>query len=137
MRIKKDALEHIVAHAEMDAPVEACGYLFGSADVVEWALAVANVEDREDHFTFDPQEQYEAYERSARLGIEIVGIYHSHPSTPAVPSAEDIRLALDPGLLHLIISLMGGEKRAKAFWIRKGEVEEEPLILEGYSRDFG
>ena len=130
MRIKREATEHILTHAEMDAPVEACGYLLGSKDVIEWAVAITNAEEREDHFTFDPQEQYEAYKKADKLGMEIVGAYHSHPRTQAYPSPEDVRLAFDPGLLYVIASLMDGGRMVRAFWIERGEVREEPLLVE-------
>ena len=130
MRIKRSVIEHISAHAEMDAPVEACGYLLGSSGLVEWAVVITNVEEREDHFTFDPEEQYETYKKADRLGMEIIGAYHSHPQTPARPSAEDIRLAFDPWLLYVIVSLMDGGRMVKAFWIREDDVKEEPLTVE-------
>ncbi len=129
MRITRDAIEHIVAHAEMDAPIEACGYLLGSSEVIEWAVAITNADGREDHFTFDPQEQYEAYKKAEKLGTAIVGAYHSHPRTDAYPSAEDVRLAFDSGLLYIIASLADNGKAVRAFWIRGGEVVEEPLAV--------
>ena len=91
---------------------------------------MTNAEGREDHFTFDPKEQFEAYRMARALEVEIVGAYHSHPATPARPSEEDIRLAFDPGILYVIVSLMGGERTVKAFWIRDGKGEEEPLVTE-------
>jgi proteasome lid subunit RPN8/RPN11 len=130
MRIRRDVIEHILAHAEIDAPVEACGYLLGKERAIEWAVAITNMEDREDHFTFEPQEQYDAHRKAEKLGMGIVGAYHSHPRTRAYPSAEDVRLAFDPRLLYVIASLTGGEKTVKAFWIEGGEVREEPLLIE-------
>jgi [CysO sulfur-carrier protein]-S-L-cysteine hydrolase len=130
MKIKKDVIEYILAHAEKDAPIETCGYLMGSSDLIERAIAITNAEGREDHFTFDPKEQFEAYKTARELGAEILGAYHSHPAAPARPSAEDVRLAFDPAILYVIASLMEGERAVKAFRIREGNVAEEPLIVE-------
>ena len=130
MKIRKDVIDDILAYAEKDAPIEACGYLMGSGDFIARTLAITNAEAREDHFTFDPKEQFEAYNTAKELGVEIIGAYHSHPATPAQPSAEDIRLAFDPALLYVIASLMGGERTVRAFRIREGTVAEEPLIVE-------
>jgi len=91
---------------------------------------MTNAEGREDHFAFDPKEQFEAYKTARELGVDIIGAYHSHPATPARPSAEDIRLALDPAILYVIASLLPGGKTVKTFRIKEGEVEEEPLIVE-------
>ncbi len=130
MRIKKEVIEHILAHAEKDAPVEACGYLLGAEGFITRDLPMTNAEGREDHFTFDPKEQFDAYKTARAQEMEIIGAYHSHPATPARPSMEDIKLAFDPGILYVIASLVGDERTVKAFWIRGGKVEEEPLMIE-------
>jgi proteasome lid subunit RPN8/RPN11 len=130
MKIRAEVIDHILAHAERDAPIEACGYLLGSGGIITRDLPMTNAEGREDHFTFDPKEQFEAYKTARALGLEILGAYHSHPATPARPSAEDIRLAFDPTILYVIASLMGGERTVKAFWVREGKGEEEPLVAE-------
>ena len=130
MKIRKDILEHIVAHAQKDAPIEACGYLLGEEGSITTALPMTNADGREDHFTFDPKEQFDAYKKARSWGVRIIGAYHSHPATPARPSAEDIRLALHPELLYVIVSLAGNERTIKAFWIREGKAREEPLVIE-------
>jgi proteasome lid subunit RPN8/RPN11 len=130
MKIKQSVIEHILAHAEKDAPVEACGYLMGAKDCITRDLPMTNAEGREDHFTFDPKEQFEAYKKARVWGTEIIGAYHSHPATPARPSLEDIKLAFDPAILYVIASLAGSEKTIRAFWIREGKAQGEPLIVE-------
>ncbi len=130
MIIERNTIENILAHAERDAPIEACGYLFGVQGRITRCFPMTNAEGREDHFIFDPKEQFEAYKTAREWGLEIIGAYHSHPATPARPSPEDIRLAFDPEILYVIVSLLLGERRVKAFRIKEGRVEEEPLIVE-------
>jgi proteasome lid subunit RPN8/RPN11 len=63
--------------------------------------------------------------RKAReLGIAIIGNYHSHPETPARPSVEDIKLAYDPEIIYVIVSLSQSKPVVKAFSFKKGKVEE-------------
>jgi proteasome lid subunit RPN8/RPN11 len=58
-----------------------------------------------------------------------VGSYHSHPRSPAEPSQTDINLAGDwPDWLYVIVSL-GGEPNVRAWWLREGRVDEEPLEI--------
>jgi proteasome lid subunit RPN8/RPN11 len=135
MKIGRDVVEHIVTHARRDAPIEACGYLLGSENAITRDLAMTNAEGREDHFTFDPGEQFDAYKKARVWGLEIIGAYHSHPATPARPSAEDVRLASDPRILYVIVSLAGDEPVVKAFWIREGEVTEEQLVVKTKERE--
>jgi [CysO sulfur-carrier protein]-S-L-cysteine hydrolase len=131
MIIPGDIMEHIMTQAEKDAPIEACGLLLGSSGSVSRCLPMTNADKKEDHFTFDPEEQWAAYKLAEKEGLEIVGVYHSHPAHPAQPSPEDIRLAYDPKLLYVIVSLMGGERTVGGFYIEEGKVREEPLIIVG------
>lgn len=122
--------EEMLAHAKKDAPIEACGFLLGTNDHVSRSLPVTNADKREDHFTFDPEEQWAAYKLAEREGLDIIGVYHSHPSGPPHPSPEDVRLAFDPGLLSVIVSLAEEEPTIRGFYIEKGETREEPLVFE-------
>ena len=58
----------------------------------------------------------------------MLAIYHSHPETPARPSAEDIRLALTPNVIYVIISLQDAKAPAvKGLLIKDGTVTEVPV----------
>ena len=129
MKIRQGVIEQIVAHARLDAPIEACGFLIGTEGRIARHYPVTNAEGRNDHFTFEPNEQLAAYRTAGQGGLEVMGVYHSHPATPAAPSTEDIRLARHSTLLHIIVSLMNGATTVKGFYIKKGEVEEEPLTV--------
>jgi [CysO sulfur-carrier protein]-S-L-cysteine hydrolase len=129
MKIRQGVIEQIVAHARQDAPVEACGFLIGTEGRILRHYPVTNAEGRNDHFTFEPNEQLAAYRTARQEGLGVVGVYHSHPASPAMPSAEDIRLARSSTLLHIIVSLMNGATTVKGFYIKKGEVEEELLVV--------
>jgi [CysO sulfur-carrier protein]-S-L-cysteine hydrolase len=130
MKITNGVMEQILIHAVKDTPIEACGVLLGKGNFITRAIPLTNIEQREDHFTCDPGEQHEAYKIAKETGVEIIGSYHSHPTTPPRPSTEDLRLAYDPKFLYVIVSLVDDTREVKAFWIRRGEVEEEPLCIE-------
>ena len=112
-------------------PSRACGFLLGLQGRISKDHPMTNADGREDHFSFDPNEHLAALRAASVEGLEIVGVYHSHPATPAKPSAEDIRLAHYPHVIYVIISLKEGLKTVKGFYIREGKVKEEPLILTG------
>jgi [CysO sulfur-carrier protein]-S-L-cysteine hydrolase len=129
MIVPADIMEQMVAHAEKDAPIEACGLLFGADGRIVRRLQMTNADKKEDHFTFDPEEQWAAYKFAEKEGLDIIGVYHSHPAHPALPSPEDIRLAYDPNLLYVIVSLMEGKRTVRGFYIEDGKVREELLII--------
>ena len=130
MIIPRDVIAQIFAQAEKEAPVEACGYLMGSPGRITLQYPMVNAEAREDHYSLDPKQQFEAFKYARQQGLTIIGAYHSHPATPARPSAEDIRLAYDHRILYVIASLMDGTRVIKGFYITDGKAEEEPLVVE-------
>lgn len=130
MIINSDILEKIIAHAESEAPIEACGYLMGTDGRVTRDYPMNNIERREDHYKADPEQQFAAFKTARQEGLTIIAAYHSHPATPARPSDEDISLAYDPELIYVIVSLAQAQKTVKAFRIREGVVEEETLAIE-------
>lgn len=130
MIILQNIIERIIAQARREAPIEACGYLGGINDRITEVYEMKNIDGREDHFSFDPQEQFAVHKRARQAGIKITGVYHSHPVTPARPSMEDIALAYDPTPLYVIVSLTEGKPTVKGYWIRQGTVNEEQLNIE-------
>jgi len=127
--IKKDVLEKIIAHAKKDLPNEACGYLAGSDGVVTHSYQLTNIDHSPEHFSFDPSEQFTAVKDARNKGLQILANYHSHPETPSRPSQEDIRLAYDPEIGYVIISLATAEPVVKSFRIKDGSATNEDLIV--------
>ncbi len=127
--IKKDVLDQIIAHAKKDLPNEACGYLAGSDGEVTYSYQLTNVDHSPEHFSFDPSEQFKAVKDARNKGLQILANYHSHPETPSRPSQEDIRLAYDPEIGYVIISLAAAEPVVKSFRISNGSATNEDLMI--------
>ncbi len=127
MKIKQSIIDQLIQHAQADAPVEACGYLAETGEVVTTIIRLKNVDNSPEHFSFAPAEQFAAVRQMRATGQRLRAVYHSHPATPARPSQEDIRLANDPSLSYVIVSLAGPGPDVKSFRIRDGQVEVEPL----------
>ena len=125
MRIKEEIYLSIVNHAKKDLPNECCGYLAGKDATVTAAYPITNIDQSREHYAFDPQEQFAAIKDMREKGLEVIGAYHSHPETPSRPSPEDIRLAFDPDISYLIISLADEKEEVNSFKIRDGQVEKE------------
>jgi proteasome lid subunit RPN8/RPN11 len=62
-------------------------------------------------------------------GLQLRAIYHSHPATAARPSEEDIRLAYDPGVSYVIVSLAEENPAVRSFRIRALQVEPEDIEI--------
>jgi len=128
LHLNKETMAGIVAHARGELPFEACGYLAEKDGVARTFLAMANTDKAADHFSMDPAEQFAAIKAMRAGGETLRAVYHSHPETPARPSAEDIRLAFDPQVSYVIISLADPENvEVKSYRIVNGEVFPEGI----------
>jgi proteasome lid subunit RPN8/RPN11 len=121
---------HMLERARTEAPIEACGILAGSDGKVEKLYEMTNADQRSDHFMMEPEEQFAAVKDIRSAGLELLAIYHSHPETPARPSVEDIRLALTPNVIYLIVALQGTSGPVvKGFQIEEGTITDVPLEI--------
>lgn len=127
LRIEKKILSALLAHGRREEPNEACGYLAAKDGVVCRHFELRNIDAAPDHYSMDPAEQFAVIRRMRDEGLQVAAVYHSHPETPARPSVEDIRLAHDPGMTYVIVSLMAGVEPVRAFKIKQGEVLDVPL----------
>ncbi len=130
LKIPNHIFEQMLEQAKAQAPVEACGILAGSNGRIEKLYKMTNAEQRSDHFMMEPEEQFEAVKDIRSNSLDMLAIYHSHPQTPARPSAEDIRLALTPGVIYVIVSLQGTNGPVvKGFQIEDGTITEVPVKI--------
>jgi len=127
--IKQSVIDQIVVHARHDLPNEACGYLAGNEGVATHSYQLTNIDHSPEHFSFDPAEQFQTVRNARNKGLQILANYHSHPATPARPSAEDIRLAYDPEISYLIISLANNQIDVKSFRIKDSIAEKEEISI--------
>lgn len=129
LHIPRAVFLEMCLHAREERPVEACGYLAGKDTRVKKMFRMRNVDESEEHFMFDPEEQFAVAEKASEAGLTLIAVYHSHPSSPPRPSAEDIRLAYDPEIIHVILSTMAPKPIVKAFRIEEGTPREVPVRI--------
>lgn len=127
IRISREVIDDIINHAAREAPNEACGYLAGKNGLVTIHYELTNVDQTHDHFSMDIREQFAAVKNMRENGLSLAAVYHSHPETPARPSQEDIRLAHDPEISYVIVSLALMPVTVKSFKISQGNVTPEKI----------
>ena len=130
IQIEGKHLSEMVSHAREDAPREACGILAGTGHRVLRIYRARNAQHSPASYSLDPEEQYRIFTDIEDRGLELVGIYHSHPSSPAAPSDTDIEQAYYPEVSYVLISLADpDEPQVRAFRITEEGVAEEGLLL--------
>jgi proteasome lid subunit RPN8/RPN11 len=122
--------QEMLNHVMTQAPLEACGMLAGKSDTVEAVLKVHNAEQSPVRFRMDPQEQYDAFMWIEANELDLVGIFHSHPTGPETVSPTDIAEAAYE-VVHVIWSYTKGVWNARGFRIENGEVTEVNLKIMG------
>jgi proteasome lid subunit RPN8/RPN11 len=128
MRISQTQLTELVDIATSSLPNESCALLVGEVkDMKIWKdvrvveiIAARNADQSIVSFSVDEIELIELYERAEARGLQIVGIFHSHPSKPA-PSSTDVEFMRINPIVWLIYSSVTHEFRA---YILENELED-------------
>jgi len=122
-------LVEMIRHVDACAPLEACGLLAGRAGRVETVLPIANAEQSPVKFRMDPLEQLRAFDWIDQRGLDLLGIFHSHPAGPETVSPTDIAEASYP-VVHVVLSRQNGEWRTRGFCIEDGQAFDTVLQVE-------
>ncbi|MCG8341838.1 MAG: M67 family metallopeptidase [Chlorobiales bacterium] len=139
MQLLRRQFEIIQEHALKEMPYECCGLLAGVRqpdhkgdyeNVVYEIAPCANVlySGKEHGFEISFSEYIDVEREAASLGYGIVGSYHSHIGSVAVPSNSDIDFA-KPGHSMIIISIKNMQPAAVTSWYRReeGGFHQEPI----------
>ncbi|MGD9874352.1 MAG: Mov34/MPN/PAD-1 family protein [Kiritimatiellia bacterium] len=129
--ITRAVFEDMLAAALDALPNEACGLLAGSEDRAIKCCVITNADASPDHYSMRPEDQFAAIQDMRAAKLKMLAIWHSHPSTPARMSEEDMRLAYTPDLYYVIVSLAApGQPVAHAFEVDNGVAREIPVVIE-------
>jgi proteasome lid subunit RPN8/RPN11 len=131
MRINRELLEDMVAHAREEAPNECCGMVASRDGEAVEVHRATNVEASPLRFVIDSREQLQLLNRIEDAGLDMGAIYHSHTRTAPAPSQTDITFAQGwPGVVWIIVGLKNSEPDVRAWLINGGEVSEAELDVE-------
>jgi [CysO sulfur-carrier protein]-S-L-cysteine hydrolase len=124
----KDHWQQMLEHINGHAPLEACGLLAGKAHRVERVIPIRNQAESPVRFVMDPYEQLQAFAWIDSSGLDLLGIFHSHPAGPETASQTDIEEAAYE-VVHLIWSKDQNGWKARGFWIQNGVATEVSLQI--------
>ncbi len=138
LRIAEVLYEQLRAHGEETYPYECCGILLGKAgeDGIEVSslLRAGNTRTDSAHnrYGIDPRELIAAQREGRKLGMEIVGFYHSHPDHPAMWSSTDLAEAHWYGCSYVITAVNGDKTTGRATltnsFLLSGTSEDEKTL---------
>lgn len=134
-------LEAINAHGERAYPEEGAGLLLGEASEegkrVLDILTIENAREapaRHNRYLLTPQDYLHGEEMAARQGLDVLGVFHSHPDHPNMPSEFDREWAM-PWFSYVITSVHTGVAAGSRSWRLsddRAQFIEEDLLVENY-----
>ena len=112
-------LDEVAEHARLELPNECCGLLAGRIEgtdaVAVTRFAVGNDAASPTAYATNPRDLLAAFRAMRADGTDLLAVYHSHPTSPAVPSRRDVEQnTYGDSVVHLIVG-PGGDVRG--WWL--------------------
>ena len=122
LEITTDLLKQIHQHGENAYPGEGAGFLLGNSStdtrVVTAILELSNAREesaQHNRYLLTPQDMLRSEQEAARLGLDVIGVFHSHPDHPNQPSEFDREWAM-PWFSYIITSVKQGTAAGSRSW---------------------
>lgn len=117
LNISSTALTEIIDHARRGYPAEVCGLIGGRDQVASIVVPIPNISSTPHiRFEMDRRTMVNTIVRFQQAGLDVVGIYHSHPDEAPIPSLTDISEATWPDTVYLIVGLVAAEAPTVWAW---------------------
>ncbi len=138
MAITRTHLQLIIDHCNAGYPNEACGILAGRDGRVERVYCMKNARPGPVSYEMEPEEQFRVMKDIRQVGLEMIGMFHSHPGGRAYPSSVDVEKAYWPGTtlanypeaVYVIVSLLDrANPDVRGYAISGGAILEVPLAV--------
>jgi len=114
-----EQIQQIIDYCKNNSSIEVCGILAGNDVRVKKVLYITNQYDSPTRFFMEPTELLQAFIWMDEQKIELLGIFHSHPNGPEIPSKTDVMEFNYPGVESVIVTP------------RNGNWELFPYIIDG------
>ncbi len=134
IKISTDVLDEINKHVEDAYPEEGAGFLIGADGEVKQILSLPNAredEARHNRFLITPEEYLKAELTADRLGLSLIGVFHSHPDCPNIPSEYDREWG-QPFFSYIISRVDNGKAVSHRSWRLmedRSKYEEEEIKI--------
>ena len=120
--------DKLVDHAIEQQPSESCAMLFGKKVGDDWnvkeVFLTQNIDDSQTNFTISPEELLKGYQIAEKNQLEVVGIFHSHPNSDAIPSNTDKKFMQNNPVPWIIFSGVNNDLKA---YLLDSDVIEIPI----------
>jgi [CysO sulfur-carrier protein]-S-L-cysteine hydrolase len=122
--------DEMIAHARDGLPNEACGILAGRDGRAERFFPAESDAPSPYYYRIEARDQIRIMNAIDDAGLDLVGIYHSHTSSPAYPSRTDAEQAFWPDAVYVIVSLAAAAPDVRGYRIHDMGITEEALRVD-------
>lgn len=124
-------LDAMVAQARSEASQEICGLIVGAGNQAVQVIPISNrSQSPQTCYEADGIELYRALSEIEASNLELLGMYHSHPSSPAMLSTEDIHQARlnYPGKVQVVLSLGSTSAKLRAWRVHRDRIDTLAIV---------
>lgn len=119
----------LIYHCKKESPLEACGLLSGKDGIIRTIWPMKNIDQSTVSFSMSLSEIKKVFHLISMKNENVLAIYHSHPTAPAIPSRGDIHYNNYPELSHVIVSLQNQVPDIKAYQMEQNQVNSLVIKL--------
>jgi proteasome lid subunit RPN8/RPN11 len=120
--------DELVTHAIEQQPSESCAMLLGTKVDGIWnvkeVFLTQNIDNSQTNFTISPEELLKGYQLAEKMHLELVGVFHSHPNSDAIPSSTDKKFMQNNPVPWIIFSCVNNSLKA---YLLDSDVIEIPI----------
>jgi proteasome lid subunit RPN8/RPN11 len=125
IRVQKEIIARLMEEARRVPAEECCGLLAGRSGVISAIFPAKNALSSPSAYEIAPEELFRLVREIRAAGLDMMGIFHSHPTGENRPSARDSERAYYPDAAYFIVSPQPDAPQSiRAFSIRDGRVAE-------------
>ncbi len=129
LRLVASVWKRMLEHAGRTLPEECCGLLAGPSDVCTVLYELENEDHSPVRYSAEPRSLIAAFRDMRQRGLELKAIYHSHPTSPAVPSRTDLAENYYGTVPRIIISLASAEPDVRAYVLFPDSWRQIELVI--------
>ena len=123
--------DKLVAHAITQQPSESCAMLLGKKVGDTWdvkeVFLTQNIDNSQTNFTISPEELLKGYQLAEKMQLELVGVFHSHPNSDAIPSSTDKKFMQNNPVPWIIFSCVSNNLKA---YLLDSNIMEIPMKID-------
>jgi proteasome lid subunit RPN8/RPN11 len=129
LEVPRSFFDGMLAQARAECPVECCGLLAGAiaedgTGLVVERYPLVNAAASRIEYLSDPASMFAAWKDMRHRGLEVLAVYHSHPTSSPIPSMKDLAHSYGAGIVNLIISLTTEPPEVRGWWLETDSFRE-------------